>query len=120
MRGWPGVPRFAQVLIDQSEVALEAVRGELKGRIAQLAMMAAYRDGWPVLERVAALLTKLPETGGIDELLPFVVYVQATQDERTWRRFAETVRRMVPRGGSEVIDWAEILKHQCEMKGRAS
>ncbi|MDD9985117.1 MAG: hypothetical protein OXQ31_02465 [Spirochaetaceae bacterium] len=31
--------------------------------------MAAYRDGRPVLERAAALLTELPETGGIDDLL---------------------------------------------------
>ncbi len=56
-------------------------------------MMAAYRDGRPVLERAAALLTELPETGGIDDLL-----------RMTGRGgFAEAARRMMPRGGSEVI-----------------
>ena len=33
-----------------------AIRGELKGRIAQFTMMAVYPDHWSVLQRVVPLL----------------------------------------------------------------
>ena len=44
VRHWPWVPRFAHLLIDQSQVIPQAVRGELHGRIAQLMMMERCRD----------------------------------------------------------------------------
>ena len=118
VRQWPGVPHCGHVLIDQSAVAPEEVRGELGGRIAQLAMMAAYRDGRLLLEQVVSLLRELPAVGGIDYLLPYVVYVQATQDEETWRRFSAALRRDVARGGEEVIDYAERLIERGKTQGR--
>lgn len=41
MREWPWLPHFQHLLIDQSVAAVDAIRGELKGRIAQLTMMAS-------------------------------------------------------------------------------
>ena len=58
VRGWPGVPRYAHLLVDQTEVGPDEVRGELRGRIAQLAMMAAYRTSWPLLQRLVPLRRK--------------------------------------------------------------
>ena len=42
VRQWPGVPRYAHLLIDQTKARPDQVRGELRGRITQLAMMAAF------------------------------------------------------------------------------
>ena len=50
IREWPGVPRYAHLLIDQTEAGPEQVRGELRGRIAQLAMMAVLRYRWSLLQ----------------------------------------------------------------------
>ena len=48
----------------------EAVRGtrgvkhgELRGRIAQLALMAAYRASWPVMQRLVPLLASWCRSG---------------------------------------------------------
>ena len=39
---WPWVPRFEHLLLDQTNVGPDEVEGELKGRITQLLMMAAF------------------------------------------------------------------------------
>ena len=74
-RAWPWVPRFAHVLIDQSQAAGAAVSGETRGRIAQLALMAAYRQGREQLElglRAIRLLASLPRSGRFDIVKLFV------------------------------------------------
>ena len=63
LRSWPGVPRYAHLLIDQTEAGPDELHGELRGRIAQLAMMAAYRSSWPLLQRLVPLLAELAEAG---------------------------------------------------------
>ena len=68
VRDWPGVPRYAHLLIDQTQAGPEELRGELLGRIAQLAMMAAYRASWPVLQRLVPLLAELAQAGGSEDL----------------------------------------------------
>ena len=60
VREWPWLPHFEHLLIDLSAAApetVEAVRGELKVRVALFTMMAAYRDRWQLLQRVLPLLT---------------------------------------------------------------
>ena len=58
VRGWRWLPRFEHVLIDHSETEPEGVRGRLKGRVAQLIMLAVCRAAvaWPALERALPLL----------------------------------------------------------------
>ncbi|MDE2890945.1 MAG: hypothetical protein OXN86_00340 [Chloroflexota bacterium] len=68
VRDWPGVPRHAHLLIDQTRVGPDELRGELLGRIAQLALMAAYRASWSVMQRLVPLLAELVQVGGTDEL----------------------------------------------------
>ena len=41
---WHWVPRFEHLLIDQTEQRPESVPGELAARLAQIAMMAAFRE----------------------------------------------------------------------------
>ena len=58
------MPHYAHLLIDQTQVGPDELRGELLGRIAQLAMMAGYRASWPVLQRLVPLLAELAHVGG--------------------------------------------------------
>ena len=76
VRAWPWLPRFEHLLIDQSATAPEEVRGTLRGRVAQLMMMAVYRaaGGWPALQRALPLLAELERRGGIEQLVMFVIY----------------------------------------------
>jgi len=55
-REWRWVPRFEHVLVDQSELEPEGVRGELQGQVAQLMMMAASRHH--VREAVSSALRR--------------------------------------------------------------
>ena len=127
VRGWPGVPRYAHLLLDQTKVEPDELRGELRGRIAQLALMAAYRTGWPVMQRLLALLTELDRAGKTDDLQQVVVYVAATtRDPERWNRFAETLRREVPGGGElmnkatqEMLEiYGEVKKQEAIQQGR--
>ena len=110
VRSWPGVPRYAHLLIDQSALGPEEVHGALHGRIAQLAMMAAYRASWPVLRRLVPLLAQLEHVGRIEDLRQIVVYIAVTtRDADDWRRFATAVRREVPTIGGELMNQAEEM-----------
>ena len=76
-------PRFTHLLIDQSQAAGGAVSGETRGRIALLALMAAYRQGREQLElglRAVRLLASLPRAGRFDIVKLFVTYLLQTQD----------------------------------------
>ena len=116
------MPRYAHLLIDQTKVGPDEVHGELRGRIAQLAMMAAYRASWPVMQRLVPLLAELVRVGGIDDLRELLVYIATTtrQAER-WHRFAEAVQRQVP-GGGELMNktqkMLEIYGEVREQEGR--
>ena len=127
VRGWRGVPRYAHLLLDQTQVEPDELRGELRGRIAQLALMAAYRASWPVMQRLVPLLAELVQAGGIDELEPVVVYLAATTKEpERWNRFADAVRREVPGGGDlmnkttqEMLEiYGEMKKQEAEQKAQ--
>ena len=103
------MPRYAHLLIDQTEVGPDELRGALRGRIAQLAMMAAYRASWPLLQRLVPLLAELGEVGAIEDVRQIVVYIATTtRDPGRWHRFAEAVRRQVP-GGAEMMNKTEQM-----------
>ena len=119
VREWPGVPRYAHLLIDQTQVGPEELRGELLGRIAQLAMMAAYRASWPVLQRLVPLLAELAQVGGDEDLRRIVVYIATTTRERErWHRFADAVRRQVPGGGELMTKTEEMIEIYGDMRER--
>ena len=89
------------------------------GRIAQLAMMAAYRASWPVLQRLVPLLAELAQVGGDEDLRRIVVYIATTTRERErWHRFAEAVRRQVPGGGELMTKTEEMIEIYGDMRER--
>ena len=125
LRSWPGVPRYEHLLVDQTEVGPDELRGELRGRIAQLAMMAAYRTSWPLLQRLVPLLAELGRGGGNEDVRRIVVYIAATTREpERWHRFADAVRQQVP-GGAELMNktlemleiYGEVRKQEFRREG---
>ena len=72
VRAWPGVPRYAHLLIDQTGVAPEQLRGDLHGRSAQHALLAAYRKSWPILQRLVPLLAELGRAGRDEDVRQIV------------------------------------------------
>ena len=125
VRSWPGVPRYAHLLVDQTEAAPDEVRGALRGRLAQLAMMAAFRASWPVLQRLVPLLAELGRGGGNEDLRRIVVYIATTTPEpERWNKFADAVRRQVP-GGAELMSktqemieiYGDVIKERARQEG---
>ena len=95
------------------------MRGALHGRIAQLALMAAYRANWPVLRELVPLLAELGQAVGIEDVRQIVVYIAiTTRNRERWERFAEAVRRQVPGGGELVNKADEMVEIYGEMRER--
>ena len=120
VRGWPWVPRFEHVLLDQTGVEPEGVAGGVKGRIAQLLMMAAYgRHTGLAVEVAARLLASLFSGGGVNYFRLFVLYVMATQDEAGAQAFDEALRRHGREQGGEIMSYAQQLLKEGKEEGRA-
>ena len=127
VRHWPWVPHYAHLLIDQTRARPDQVRGELRGRIAQLAMMATFRKNWPLLQRLVPLLAELARVGVAEDWEEIVVYIAATttREPQRWQRFADTVRRRVP-GGGELMNktermlqiYADVREQESRRQGR--
>ena len=120
-RQWPWTPRFAHLLIDQSQEAGERLGGGPRGRIALLALMAAYRQGREQLQlalRVVRLLAALPPGGRFDIVKLFVTYLLQTQDEAHLPRLSEEWRRRAPEAGGDFVTIAEMLIKQGRQEGR--
>jgi predicted transposase/invertase (TIGR01784 family) len=120
MQEYSFIPRFAHLLIDQSDLSPDQIQGGLKAQVAQLLMMAAYHA--PVrelLSQAARLLAQVARTGGMDYVGVFVVYLAATQERRLVQDFAETVRRFEATiGGDAMLTYAEELRQEGLQEGR--
>ena len=92
--GWRWVPRFEHLLIDRTQASAETVPGALAARLAQIALMAAFRDG--LLEQATRLMGELYRAAGFEEVAKHVEYVLATQNEENRQVFAEALQRNVP------------------------
>ncbi len=119
VRAWPWLPRFEHLLIDHSETPLAGVRGAMKGRAAQLMMMAACRVArWPALRRALPLLAEVARRGGREQVRAFVLYALATQEEQMRRRFAKEFQRQVPGPEGDIMTYVEEIKQQGRQEGR--
>ena len=112
----------AHLLIDQTQVGPDELRGGLRGRAAQLALMVPHREGWPVMERLVPLLAELVQVWGLDEVEQLIVYVGATTpDDELWNRFSDEVRRKVPGGGelmTKTQTMLELVGNKMRQEGR--
>ena len=118
--GWRWVPRFEHLLIDRTQASAETVPGALAARLAQIALMAAFRDG--LLEQATRLMGELYRAAGFEEVAKHVEYVLATQSEENRQVFAEALQRNAPGRGGELMNYVEQLleqgRQEGELKGR--
>ena len=121
VRDWPGVPRFAHELIDQSGMRPEDVQGELKVRLMQLVMLAAYHPTLAWMEQVARLLgslSSLGSGGGIDYVRLFVLYILSTQEPEAVESFREVLREYAPAVREDVMTtYAQELLTEGRVQG---
>ena len=68
--GWRWVPRFEHLLIDRTRASAETVPGALAARLAQIALMAAFREG--LLEQATRLMGELYRAAGFEEVAKHV------------------------------------------------
>ena len=117
---WRWVPRFEHLLIDRTRASAETVPGALAARLAQIALMAAFREG--LLEQATRLMGELYRAAGFEEVAKHVEYVLATQSEENRQVFAEALQRNVPGRGGELMNYVEQLleqgRQEGELKGR--
>ena len=121
VRDWPGVPRFSHRLIDQSGMQPDEVQGDLKVRIMQLVMLAAYHPTLAWMERVASLLdslASLPPSGGINHVRLFVLYILATQEPKAAQSFRDVLRQYAPEVGDDLMTYAQELLAQGEIRAQ--
>jgi predicted transposase YdaD len=122
VRDWPGVPRFAHGLIDQSGMRPEEVQGELKARLMQLVMLAAYHPTLAWMDQVARLLgalSSLAPSGGINYVRLFVLYILATQEPEAALSFRDVLQRHAPAVGDDLMTtYAQELLAEGEEKGK--
>ena len=121
VRDWPGVPRFSHALIDQSGMQPHEVQGDLKARIMQLLMMAAYHPALTWMEQVARLLaslSSLPPSGGMSYVRIFVLYILATQELEAAQVFHEVLRQYAPEVGDDLMTYAQELLAQGEIRAQ--
>ena len=121
VRDWPGVPRFSHGLIDQSGMQPDEVQGDLKVRIMQLVMLAAYHPTVAWMEGVASLLdslASLPPSGGINHVRLFVLYILATQEPKAAQSFRDVLRQYAPEVGDDLMTYAQELLAQGEIRAQ--
>jgi len=102
------VPRFSHVLTDQSGFSNDEIRGALKARIAQLLMKAAFHGKIrEIFSTLSALMSELPESGGIRYVRVFIRYIAATQERKTVDEFTEIMKKQSERIGENMITAAQ-------------
>lgn len=121
VRDWPGVLRFSHGLIDQSGMQPEEAQGELKARVMQLLLLAAYHPELAWMERIAELWTSLsshPPSGGINYVRIFALYILSTQEPAAAQSFRGVLRRYAPEAGDELMTYAQELLAEGREEGR--
>ncbi len=116
---WRWVPRFEHLLVDLARQNAESVPGAPAARLAQVAMMAAFRQAREVLlESATRLMGELYRAMGFDEVTKHVEYVLATQPDEYRSVFVDALRRNVPGRGGDVMNYVEQLIERGRREGR--
>ena len=116
---WRWVPRFEHLLVDLAQQSAESVPGAPAARLAQVAMMAAFRQAREeLLESATRLMGELYRAMGFDEVTKHVEYVLATQPDEYRSVFVDALRRNVPGRGGDVMNYVEQLIERGRREGR--
>jgi len=113
------VPRFSHFLTDQSGFSNDEIRGVLKVRIAQLLMKAAFHGKIrEIFDTLSALMSELPENGGIRYVRVFIRYIAATQERKTVDEFTGIMKKQSERIGENMITAAQEWFNEGVVKGQ--
>ena len=119
-RAWPWIPRFAHVLLDQTALGPASVGGNVKGRIAQLLLMAAFGQEAHEALRLAAELASSPEASDEgDSLDLFLFYLTRTQESEGVATFKEAMEHHGIDIGGKLMTYAQELLEQGRAEGQA-
>ena len=117
-QGYAFLPHFVHYLIDQSDLPADQTQGGLKAQVAQLLMMAAFQKSVrEALAYAARLSAQVAQTGGVNYMEVFVVYLTATQERRVVQEFVEMVQQYAVDIGGEMLTYAEELKQEGRQEG---
>ena len=116
---WRWVPRFEHLLIDnQTQQSAESTRGALAARLAQIAMMAAFREAREgLLDAATRLMGELYRAVGFEGVAKHVEYALATQPDEHRAAFIAALRRNVPGRGGDVMNYVEQLIERGRREG---
>ena len=118
-RTWSFIPHLTYFLVDQSGIKPEEVKGEIRGRIVQLLMLAAFHEQVrDALLAVAQLWNRIPQTGGINYAHVFIQYVLATQDNDKLAEFDAMLKARKSDIGDEIVTYAQQLLLEGKNKGK--
>ncbi|MBV7329497.1 Rpn family recombination-promoting nuclease/putative transposase [Chloroflexi bacterium TSY] len=116
---WSFIPHLTYLLVDQSGIRPDEVKGEIRGQIAQLLMFAAYHEPVrEVLSMIARLLERLPQTGGINYVRVFIRYIIATQESETVSDFVQMLQAQTSDTGEKIVTYAQELLQEGFVKGK--
>lgn len=118
-RRLPWMVRFEHHMLDQTRLGPGEVGGDLKGRIARLAMMAACRQELhAAIEMVAQLLLELRSAGEGEYAGTVGHYLLNTQDDKEIQLLQDHWQRLrgSPEGG--IMSYAQQLIEQGREEGR--
>jgi predicted transposase/invertase (TIGR01784 family) len=121
VRDRPWVPRFSHELIDQSGIEPGAVQGDLKARLMQLLLLAAYHPERPWGDLVVELLdmlASLSPSGGVNYVRVFLLYLLQTQDREGIASFQEALRRRATQVGGDLMTYAQELEERGKIKNQ--
>jgi len=123
VREWPGVPHFAHGLIDQSGIEPGEVQGDLKVRLMQLLLLAAYhpeRSWGDLVVELLDTLSSLPPSGGVNYVRIFLLYLLHTQDREGIESFQDALRRRAPHVGGDLMTYAQELEERGKIKNQVA
>ena len=104
-------------------MAPEAVAGELRGQLVQLAMMNAFEQApEETRERMMPRLAELrgePTHGGVDYYRTFLKYILETGPADTLQALNELMRRLAPELRGDLMTCGEMLRREGRLQGES-
>jgi predicted transposase/invertase (TIGR01784 family) len=70
------------------------------------------------LRLAAPLMAQVTQTGGVNYVAVFVLYLAATQERQVVNEFAAEVRRYAPGTGGDMLTYAEELRQEGKIEGK--
>jgi len=115
------IPDFGHILVDQSGIKSEEIKGALKARITQLLLLAAYHNEAKakVFEILPELLMQIEQepTNGLNFPVIFARYLAQTQSPEDVEKLIERTKQLSAKIGGQMLTAAQAWTLQGEKRG---